>query len=240
MVIDREQDTQLPPFLRDSEKRWQVISQELELWKKEQALAKWKRENQEKLTQAEERRKKREATLVESNDLGAQGIKYFFRENKEERNWQLFVKTAPDYTPPPLIADSQFKVITSNLERAQDLADKSIVRGHQQTVDFLTANWFQVVQILYPLDEVEKRQSPVCFSEVELAQFDSRGGRPDIIGFGPDGTLFVLEASSAGKPSQLQNYLETLKTTFPELSIKGYTVSYTFNDKANSLVILPI
>lgn len=152
----------------------------------------------EKLNLLAQRRECRQATLLErryidpSNRLST----YSFAENRPAGlSWLVSIAPLPLLLTSP-IPRAHLEIDESMLARAQnlDMALSSHLNDshRRETIDFLTANWHQVVNLFYP--GLVYSEKPQCFSYVDLGQIDPLLNQQlDFAGFGPDGTLFVLE-----------------------------------------------
>lgn len=154
-------------------------------------------------------------------------------ETSQPHIWSVLVaQSLPEYSP-PLNSLNEILRIAQALPKARGREERKIDPHHWAAAKVLVENWSKIAPHLYPLkpDSLLSESSLVCIPEVSLREFCHKlsldpekfkiHGRPDIIGLGPDGTIFVVEVGTKNKRPQIETYLTELNKILPRSRIIG-------------------
>lgn len=216
------------------------------------ALADWRIRNKALILQIAQRRNLFKVSdpipLNSGKDYDRMGIQYSVEAG--EKKWNVFIH--PDIQFSPMPSPTPF---TPAFEIRQDLTQLTAppeklsptALQRQQTVDFLAANWSQLVRIFYQKPTDEAPANLPCFTEVKL----NNGETVAFIGIGPDGKIVIIDIYDPKNPKNFNDYLNQinsllknlahpLKLSLTEIDPKNlsvYSISSSFTNSANNLII---
>lgn len=166
--------------------------------------------------------------------LGLSQIPLRFKETPRSKEWRVLItQSLPEYSPPQNPLEEILK-IAKNLPKAQRNEEREIATHHRAITRVIVENWSKIVPHLYPLkhDLLLSESSLVCVPEVSLralcrylslqnSEVQRISGKPDFVGLGPDGTIFVGEVGTGKKRRQIETYLMELTKILPRWRIIG-------------------
>jgi hypothetical protein len=216
------------------------------------ALTEFQRENEGRIAAINERRNAL-VTRIFKNEGVLDGIKYSAQVN--DKNWSIITQPVNEFSTaapiPPYI--SVFEISQDLAKAAQKAKPQSTEEKRQKALDFLAANWQQIVKIFYQNpDQIETTANLPCFTEVKLLD----NSNISFIGIGPDGKLIVIDIqpNNSNQRKNFNDYLTAINRLIQNLSrplhisppeitednLVVYSLMPNFTSKENNLLITPI
>ena len=125
------------------------------------------------------------------------------------------------------------ELVNSTSEQLLELSDNNFLlhspnSTHTQTMAFMVANWDLLLEELG--QKIDQFPS-FCYPEVKFSS--KRYHNPDIVGYGGNGTILVVEigVKGRGKNVQLRNNLNNLRKRFPSFRYLGIVARYSLEDQ---------
>ncbi len=147
---------------------------------------------------------------------------------KKGDEWQLLIPNNHDmaFTRSDVVAPDLSRVIAKLSKRQFNYPFAESEANHREVINFLAANWPDLVKIVKVLKSEQKLVTPAFFPEVDI---DS--GRADGVGIFEDGTGAVFEVGVKGKFGQVTDYSDTMNNhpDFKGVAFTPYVVHYSFN-----------